>query len=98
MIGSDPRPPPQPRRKTSGLGLLLSVAGGLVLLGLCVRGAIATWRSAEQVNPASHMTIHGWAAMIIAFVMVAVVGGGLMWLAFYSARKGYDDRVGGGED
>jgi hypothetical protein len=98
MIGVDPQPPLKPRPKGPWLGLTISVLGGLVLLALCVWGAIASWRSADVANPDSRMTGHGWAALIIAFVMVAVVGGGLMWLAFYSARKGYDDRVGGRDD
>lgn len=34
---------------------------------------------------------HGWLAMTIALVGTAVVGGGLMWLAFYSHRSGWDD-------
>ena len=42
----------------------------------------------------SGLTVHGWIALGLAFAGTAVVGGGLMWLAFYSARKGYDDRVG----
>ena len=98
MTGSAPQPPATPRPKVPWRGILLSVAAGLVLLALCVWGMLATWRSAELANPDSAMTVHGWAALIIAFVMVSLVGGGLMGLAFYSARKGYDDRVGGGED
>jgi hypothetical protein len=98
MTGLDPQPPAPPRRKPFWLRLALSVAAGLVLLALCIWGMLATWRSAELANPASSMTVHGWAALIIAFVMVSAVGGGLMWLAFYSARKGYDDRIGGGEE
>jgi heme/copper-type cytochrome/quinol oxidase subunit 2 len=80
------------------LWALAGLAGGAAALGFCVWAAIAAWNNADSANPDSQITGHGWAALIIAFVMVIVVGGGLMWLAFYSARKGYDDRVGGGEE
>jgi hypothetical protein len=73
--------------------VLVSLLVGAVLIGLSVWGFIAAWNGAGEANPTSRLTAHGWAALTIAFVMVIVVGGGLMWLAFYSARKGYDDRV-----
>ena len=37
------------------------------------------------------MSVHGWVAMGIAGLFTALLTGGLMWLAFYSARKGFDD-------
>jgi hypothetical protein len=91
-------PEPKPRSAWRILGPVLSLAGAAVVLGLCIWGLIAAWTGAAAANPSSHVTAHGWAALIIAFVMVIVVGGGLMGLAFYSARKGYDDRVGGHEE
>ena len=39
----------------------------------------------------SGITLHGWIALAVALVGTSVVGGGLMWLAFYSARAGWDD-------
>jgi ABC-type transport system involved in cytochrome c biogenesis permease subunit len=39
----------------------------------------------------SKMSIHGWIAMTLAAVLTLGLGGGLMWLAFYSSRRGYDD-------
>ena len=36
---------------------------------------------------------HILAAMIIAVIGAGGLAAGLMWLAFYSARRGYDDRV-----
>lgn len=95
MTSNAPAPGKKPRRF---LGLAAATAGGLAVLGFCIWGAIAAWKGASAANPSSHITGHGWAALIIAFVMVIVVGGGLMWLAFYSARKGYDDRAAGEED
>lgn len=34
---------------------------------------------------------HGWLAMGLGVVLTAVLGGGLMYLLFYSARHGHDD-------
>jgi hypothetical protein len=98
MSPLDDDPPRKAAAKGPALGLVLALAGAAVVLGLCVWGAIAAWNGAAAANPTSHITGHGWAALAIAFVMVIVVGGGLMWLAFYSARKGYDDRVAGPEE
>lgn len=42
---------------------------------------------------ASAMSIHGWIALAAGSVLSILVGGGLMALVFYSARKGYDDRI-----
>jgi hypothetical protein len=39
------------------------------------------------------MSIHGWIALTLGTLLSLAVGGGLMALVFYSARKGYDDRV-----
>jgi hypothetical protein len=35
----------------------------------------------------------GWGAVILMVIFCFAVGGGLMFLIFYSARKGYDDDV-----
>jgi hypothetical protein len=98
MSPSRDEPEPKPKGVSRFLWPILALAAAAVVLGLCVWGLIAAWNGAEAANPTSHFTAHGWAALIIAFVMVIVVGGGLMWLAFYSARKGYDDRVAGREE
>jgi hypothetical protein len=37
------------------------------------------------------ISLHGYIAMGVALVGTAAVGGGLMWLAFYSSRAGWDD-------
>ena len=34
-----------------------------------------------------------WPYVIGGVVVVAALAGGLMWLAFFSARRGYDDRI-----
>lgn len=42
---------------------------------------------------ASAMSIHGWIALGAGTALSLIVGIGLMALVFYSARKGYDDRI-----
>ena len=38
--------------------------------------------------------VHGYIALGLGAVATLVIGGGLMWLVFYSARRGYDERAG----
>ncbi len=33
---------------------------------------------------------HGWVALILGSVGMVALGGGLMWLSFYSSRSGHD--------
>ena len=37
------------------------------------------------------ITLHGWIALGVALLGTTLIGGGLMWLAFYSSRAGWDD-------
>lgn len=87
-----------PKTTRFPFGFLAGVVGALAALGFCIRGAIVAWRSADEANPAIHMTVHGWAALVIAFVMVGVLGAGFMGLAFHSSKKGYDERAAGREE
>jgi hypothetical protein len=71
------------------------VAIALVFVGLAGFAAFAAWAIAQ----ASHLG-GGWGdlAPVWPFVLggalvVAALTGVLMWLAFYSARRGYDDAV-----
>lgn len=64
---------------------LLVVSLGSIL-AVVTFGVLTEW-------DASAMSIHGWIALTLGTVLSLVVGGGLMSLVFYSARKGYDDRV-----
>jgi hypothetical protein len=61
----------------------------IFLIGLLIVilfGVLPGWDS-------SQMSIHGWVALGLGAVLSLLVGGGLMALVFYSARKGYDDRI-----
>jgi hypothetical protein len=68
---------------------LLPIAA-LIVIGLVLAGAtIPMWISTSGMG----LSGHGYAALFLMIVFAFVVGGGLMFLIFYSARKGYDDRV-----
>ncbi|MDZ4692820.1 hypothetical protein [Terricaulis sp.] len=64
--------------------LLTLTLGGL--LAVVTFGTLTGWDG-------SAMSIHGWIALTLGTVLSLAVGGGLMALVFYSARKGYDDRI-----
>ncbi|MDP8917200.1 MAG: hypothetical protein M3M95_08370 [Pseudomonadota bacterium] len=67
-------------------------AGALALaLAAVLAGLVWALRASWRLGGDTPIGLHGWLAMGIALVGVAVVGGGLMWLAFYSARSGWDD-------
>ena len=63
---------------------LTVVLGGM--LAVVTFGVLTGWDS-------SAMSIHGWIALALGTLLSLAVGGGLMALTFYSARKGYDDRI-----
>jgi hypothetical protein len=64
--------------------LLTLTLGGL--LAAVLFGILSNW------DP-SYMSVHGWIALGLGTFLSLAVGGGLMALVFYSARKGYDDRI-----
>jgi dolichyl-phosphate-mannose--protein O-mannosyl transferase len=68
-----------------GFVLLTIVLAGLVVFAAW--GAWASWRLAGDAP----MSVHGYVAMAIAGFFTALLTGGLIWLAFYSARRGFDD-------
>lgn len=64
---------------------LLTVSLGGILAAVMF-GTLSGWDS-------SAMSVHGWIALGLGTFLSLAVGGGLMALVFYSARKGYDDRA-----
>ena len=67
-----------------GVVLLLAVLGFLLLLS--AYGVFVAFK----IGGGSHMSVHGYVALGLAVVLTFLLGGGLMWLAFYSDRHGYD--------
>lgn len=64
---------------------LLTISLGGILAAVMF-GTLSGWDS-------SAMSVHGWIALGLGTFLSLAVGGGLMALVFYSARKGYDDRA-----
>ena len=68
------------------------------LLALVLGGvAVATAFWANYVwdgMDGTEMSIHGWIALGLGVVFTLAIGGGLMALAFFSSRRGYDEQVG----
>ncbi len=68
----------------------------LTVVGLAVVAAFMAWvasRSGAMGGSWTGGSPHIVAAMVIGVVGAGALTGGLMWLAFFSARHGYDDRV-----
>jgi hypothetical protein len=64
--------------------LLILILGGVL--------AAVIYVVAQDWNP-SAMSMHGWIALGAGTLLSILVGGGLMALVFFSARRGYDDRI-----
>lgn len=60
----------------------------LFIAGLCLWGVILA-----SVQGRAPIGMHGWIAMGLAIVLSGGLAGGLMWLAFYSARHRIDEDV-----
>ena len=75
--------------RRNGPRMALMVGVPLVLLGFAVWGVIAAWGMTGE----SEIGVHGYIAMALGAVFTIGLAAGLMWLAFYSHRGGYDDDV-----
>jgi len=56
-----------------------------------VVAALYSWHVWSSM-PGVEIGASGWFALVLGSVLTLVVGGGLMFLIFYSARHGYDDQ------
>jgi hypothetical protein len=59
----------------------------LAMLAFAIWGFFEAWKISGPVK----MSVHGYIALGLAGGVTLLLGGGLMWLAFYSANKGWDD-------
>lgn len=73
------------------IGLVLIL---LSLLSATVFYAVVGWQSLAGIK----MSLIGIIALVGGVILTFLVGGGLMTLVFYSARRGYDDRAHSGEE
>ena len=69
-------------------------AGEIALIvffvALLVLAALYSWHVWDAM-PDAHVSASGWIALAIGCSLTLVVGGGLMFLVFYSSRHGFDD-------
>ena len=66
---------------------LFALIGALsVILGVSLYVALRAFTDID-----AQITWHGWFAMFLGVVLTSALGGGLMYLVFYSARHGHDD-------
>jgi hypothetical protein len=68
------------------------IAGAIGIVFLIVLAIAPMWVMTSDVD----LPTPAIAAIIFMIIGCFVVGGGLMFLIFYSARKGYDDSAHGG--
>lgn len=69
--------------KTAALVAVL----GAILIGAVV-AIVYAWSSADV-----EISLFGWIVIGMGAFVSVMLGGGLMALSFFSARRGYDDRV-----
>ena len=70
-------------------GFYVSLAALLFIALLCLWGVVLAFKTGG-----APIGMHGWIAMGLAVVFSGGLAAGLMWLAFYSARKRVDEDVG----
>jgi hypothetical protein len=73
-------------RSPSSAFTLSALLFGVTVLGLVVVASWVVWRELGQID----LGFHGWVALILGSVAMVALGGGLMWLSFYSSRSGHD--------
>lgn len=78
---------PDKQTMSQGTLLLFAMLGALLLL------SVAGFWIALTHGKIPHISVHGWIAMSIGIFFSVAIGGGLMWLSFYSSRNGFDDRA-----
>lgn len=59
------------------------------LLASALWGVWEMWFSIEDVD----ISIHGFIALALGAFFTLLLGGGLMWLAYFSSKHGYDERT-----
>ena len=66
----------------------------LTTLGFAAFAVFAVWafREAGAMGEGWSGMAHIWPYVLGGLIAVAALTGGLMWLAFFSARRGYDDQ------
>jgi uncharacterized sodium:solute symporter family permease YidK len=68
---------------------LALIVGVVALLGVILAAIVPMWVATSGIG----MSGSGYAAVFLTVLFCFAVGGGLMFLVFYSARKGHDEAV-----
>lgn len=71
-------------------GVIILILSLLAMLAGSVGFAWYVWRELGDVE----ISTHGYIALVAGVVMTLALGGGLMWLVYFSHRRGYDDGAG----
>jgi len=74
------------RRKSPATAVVLVAVVVLSLFGAAF-AAVTAWNGIGDVA----ISVHGRLAMALGATLTLGLGGGLMFLVFYSSRRGYDD-------
>lgn len=77
------------RKRSRRAGTVITLA---VLVGLLVLAAaflVIGWETPEGPR-GTEMSVHGYIAMALGTLFTVALGGGLMFLMFYSNRRGRD--------
>jgi uncharacterized membrane protein len=78
---------PNSQKISKGTWIVFAFLGALLI------ASIAGFWAALTYGKMPHISLHGWIAMGIGILFSLGIGGGLMWLSFYSSRHGFDDRA-----
>jgi hypothetical protein len=70
----------------------LGIAGWIALVVLLAFLAVAIWYAIHAWMALSGVAMSGagWLFLVLGVVVTVAVGGGLMWLVFYSSRHDFD--------
>jgi uncharacterized sodium:solute symporter family permease YidK len=68
---------------------LVVIGAAALLCGAMVALLVPMWTMTAGMG----MNRHGWTAIVLMLVFCFGIAGGLMFLIFYSARRGHDDAV-----
>ena len=68
----------------------LLIAALVGMLGVALLVTLLMWFDIDDTE----ISIHGIIALVLGVVFSLGIGGGLMFLVFYSSRHGHDDGIG----
>jgi len=70
----------------------------LITALVLIAAAVVWWNWSVFSEIGAGMPAIGWVALIFGVILALGIGGGLMFLVFYSSRHGYDDAVSGANE